>query len=111
MRNLKNLLPLFAVLIGFGLVFTQSAFKNADKKATLTYRYNGSNAAGVTTAANWTDPSVDPDPQGCAAGTEIPCLVQFETSEYANISAFIAAKPSNSQMLSSGKVQTRKDEQ
>lgn len=27
MKNLKKLLPLFALILGFGLVFTQSAFK------------------------------------------------------------------------------------
>lgn len=111
MKNLKNLLPLFAMIIGLGLVFSQSAFKSSKNKAILTYRYNGSNAAGVTTVANWTDPSIEPNPQNCEAGTEIPCLVQFDTSEYADISAFIADKPSNALMLSSGKVQTRKDEQ
>jgi len=45
MKNLKKLLPAFALVVGLGLVFTQSAFK-AEKFATPTH-YN-SNPSAIT---------------------------------------------------------------
>ena len=47
MRNLKKLLPLFAFVLGLGLVFTQSAFTG--KSATPTH-YNN---AAIGMPADW----------------------------------------------------------
>lgn len=50
MKNLKNLLPLFALLLGVTLVFTQSAFtskSSASPKEDLKYWYQVSNGFTV----------------------------------------------------------------
>ncbi len=67
MNNFKKFLPLFAFILGIGLIVTQSAFKNsADVKYVL---YNGV----------WYDLSQDP-PQGKQFNCEIsddPCTVIY----------------------------------
>ncbi|RZK26471.1 MAG: hypothetical protein EOO43_02735 [Flavobacterium sp.] len=39
MKNLKNLLPLFALVLGLGLVITQSAFKPVKSESTTGHYY------------------------------------------------------------------------
>ncbi len=53
MKNLKLVLPLFAIILGLGLVFTQSAFQVSNKSTTLRYRYIGNDEAGLKTLSNW----------------------------------------------------------
>jgi hypothetical protein len=54
MKNLKNLLPVLALVLGLGLVLTQSAFKSV-KTDQYTFRYNGPDyaQANVENEANW----------------------------------------------------------
>ncbi|SFH19451.1 DUF6520 family protein [Pedobacter insulae] len=46
MKNLKKLLPAFALVVGLGLVFTQSAFK-AEKTSYTYYRVGGEWVAAI----------------------------------------------------------------
>jgi len=107
--NLKKLSLGLVALVGFGLMVTLNAFTN-DTAAILKYRYNGTNAAGTTTLANWTDVSSQPNPLGCD-GEGIPCLVEFRDDQYADMAAFIAAHNTPALIASSPYVTAEKDEQ
>ena len=50
MKNLKNLLPLFAFVLGIGLVFTQSAFTPKSTE----YGYDPMNTSGIA-VDGWVD--------------------------------------------------------
>lgn len=112
MKNLKSLIfGLAALCLAFGLVFSVSAFTTGTKKSsTLTYRYNGNDEGGLHTAGNWSDVSNQEEPEGCEPGEEIPCFVQFDSSEYANIQIFIDENPTLGDMIDSERIQTYKDE-
>jgi hypothetical protein len=81
MKNLKKLLPIFAFVLGIGLVFTQSAFKGV--KLTE-YGYDPTNASGLA-VNGWVDlTSLTPDDGSHASGTyrcieEGLCKGSFET--------------------------------
>ncbi|MCX2584335.1 hypothetical protein [Pedobacter sp. MR22-3] len=98
-----------AIALGGTLFLTESAF-TAPKTVTLKYRYNLNTATGISTASNWTDVSDQPNPSGCG-GEEIPCLVQFDSSEYSSITAFLSANPTIPDMEESERVVSHKDEQ
>ena len=57
MKNLKLILPALAIILGLGIVFTQSAFKGEAKGKRLqyTFRYNGPDhsKANVENESNW----------------------------------------------------------
>lgn len=107
--NVRKLTFGLVALVGFGLAITLNAF-TADKVTVLKYRYNGSNSAGTTTLANWSDVSDQPNPTGCD-GEEIPCLVEFRDDQYADMSAFIAAHNTPALIASSPYVTAEKDAQ
>lgn len=87
------------------------AFIPAKKKiATLTYRYNGPDEAGLTDPLNWSDLSEEEEPEGCEVGDELPCLVQFNDTEYDDIADFYTTHSTAPSMFASQKVLTRKDE-
>ena len=72
MKNLKNLLPVLALVLGLCLVLTQSAFKGT-KAGQYTFRYNGPDhsKANVENESNWiytTDPITcdDTPEQACS---------------------------------------------
>ncbi len=112
MNNLKKLLfGVVAVVLAFGLVFSLSAFTLEDKKiATLTYRYDGDDEAGLNVPGNWTNISQEEEPEGCEAGVEIPCLVQFDTTDYDDIADFLSENPTLQDMIDSDHIQSYKDE-
>lgn len=110
MKRLKFLLPLFMLLLGIGLVFTQSAFKKTEKFSTLKFRYTGSDASGLHTVGNWQDVSTQPNPEGCDPGEEIPCLIEFDTSQWSSLSAYLSANSTLQDMVDSGAIQSYKDE-
>ncbi len=111
MKNLKNLLPALALVLGLTFAFTQIAFKSDVKKSTtLKYRYIGNDETGLTTLANWEDVSNEPSPEACESGTEIPCLVVFEDNEYDDINDFITVNNTNAKMLATTRVVSKKDE-
>jgi hypothetical protein len=93
MKNSKNLLPLFAILLGLGLVFTQSAFKPAKKSATtVMYQYEDTNDARINLEDAWTDVTFE-TPESCSEGAVLPCVIEFDTTEFATLGAYLAAHP------------------
>lgn len=110
MKNLKFILPVFAIIFGLGIVFTTSAFKSSDKKIqTLKYRYIGTNETDLTNPLKWENVSEEPNPEACEPGEELPCIVQFNDNEYANIAAYYGTHDTAAEMFSSLKVVNRKD--
>lgn len=101
---------LVALVVAFGLVFSVVAFSPAKKTATLKYRYNGPDEAGLHTPGNWSDVSAQPNPEGCEPGEEIPCLIQFETPEYDDLQDFLDQNPTLQDMIDSETVQSYKNE-
>ncbi|RYF25077.1 MAG: hypothetical protein EOO42_04535 [Flavobacteriales bacterium] len=100
MKNLKNLLPVLALVLGLGLVLTQSAFKSG--KTTMTYQYDRNDAFGIDNPAHWNNLAETPQ-QSCSEGTTLPCIVQFDSSEYVDLDAFLATNDDAAKILSSGK--------
>lgn len=76
MKNLKNLLPLFAMIIGLGLVFTQSAFKA--KKDTLYWFQVDTSTGAISTYLGNEEPGGD-----CASDEVLnpTCSVAFEETD------------------------------
>lgn len=76
MKNLKNMLPLFAMLLGFGLVFTQSAFTVDPEVAT---HYNNS----TNNTPSWVPLEskvlgTGPGEYSCESAPSRACLANFD---------------------------------
>lgn len=78
MNTLKNQLPLFALLLGFALVFTQSAFKSGNTKTPVEYQYisNSSLEVQMQDINNWE--IVDEETPSCSTGSAKPCRFIYE---------------------------------
>jgi len=78
MKNLKNQLPLFALLLGFALVFTQSAFKSDNAKTPVEYQYisNSSLEVQMQDINNWE--IVDEETPSCSTGSAKPCRFIYD---------------------------------
>lgn len=78
MKNSKNLIPLFALILGFALVFTQSAFKSSTSKAPVEYQYlsNSSLEAEMINIDNWE--VVDSGTPSCSTGDVKPCRFIYD---------------------------------
>ncbi len=73
MKNLKKFLPLFAFVLGLGLVFTQSAFKSVDKQLTKEWGFDEN--LGVWVDLN--DLPIDATGTTCDEITLDPCTYIF----------------------------------
>ncbi|KQM65201.1 hypothetical protein ASE74_10035 [Pedobacter sp. Leaf216] len=79
----SKILNLAALMLGFGLVLTQSAFTpgkdlSAEKRVKYTFHYTGPSAmtvGDVETESNWT---YDPDGLECPSGTDQACSIRIE---------------------------------
>jgi len=72
-----------AIVAGVGITY---AF-NANKTTTLVYSYNLSTSTGAKNPANWT---LQTSPgSSCGTPGSTPCRVSFNSSEYADISAYL----------------------
>lgn len=96
---------MLALVVGLGLVISQSAFKSST--VTMSYQYDRNDAIGIGDAANWNDLSSTPQ-QGCSEGTDLPCIVQFESTEYPDLATFLAAHNDAAEIFSSGKTVSSK---
>jgi hypothetical protein len=105
MKNSRNLLPMLALVVGLGLVISQSAFKSST--VTMSYQYDRNDAVGIEDPANWNDLSSTPQ-QGCSEGTTLPCIVEFDSSEYPDLDTFLATHDDAAEIISSGKTVSRK---
>ena len=78
-------LGLVALVLGFGLVFTQSAFRSAkSSRDQFTFRYTGPGAmteSQVEDVANWT---YDADNLSCPAGLDEACSILIDESHVDN---------------------------
>lgn len=88
MKNLKLILPVFAIVLGLGIVFTQSAFK-AKTPINLAYQYTGSTDEGVMEPSNWTPITYQPTPTECDELGDLVCIVQFTDEQFDNIADFL----------------------
>ncbi|MDQ7950133.1 MAG: DUF6520 family protein [Pedobacter sp.] len=98
MKNSKSLLPFFAIVLGLGLVFTQSAFKSGVKKTTLMFQYQDADDDRINDEAAWEDVTSEPA-ESCGEGSTLPCIVSFDTTEYADLAAYLAAHPTVDDIL------------
>lgn len=78
MKNLKKLLPIFALVLGFGLVFTQSAFKSVQKNTPVEYQYtsNSNLEEDMQDIDNWE--VVDEETPSCPSGSVKPCRYSYD---------------------------------
>lgn len=76
--NFKKLnLGLVALVLGFGLVVTQSAFTTPKQTTSSFWRYNLDSETGALSGFNYTK-ITDPEAPGCADEQEIPCVIEVE---------------------------------
>lgn len=90
MKNSKKILAgLAAFVFVCGLVFSTSAFTKKDP-VNLAYQYTGIDESGVMTPANWTPITYNPSPTACDAEGELVCVVQFNDTQFDNITDFLS---------------------
>jgi len=91
MKNLKNLMPIFALILGLSLVFTQSAFKSAGSPTAERYWYydNPSNDdADVMNHLNWTQ-AAPSDESTCVADAERPCKIFVDADDATELQSYL----------------------
>lgn len=76
-------LGLAALVLGFGLIATQSAFT---AKTTTYYHYKTANGP-VDQTSSW-EPSAGPTSFECSGEEEVPCIIGIETS----LSTYLSGK-------------------
>ncbi|RZK53174.1 MAG: hypothetical protein EOO91_18130 [Pedobacter sp.] len=109
MFQIKNLIPALVIVVGLGIFFGASAFKANQKTTTLKYRFTGTSTADLHNITKWEDVSAEPTPTPCETGTELPCLVEFQNSEFDNIQDFIDQNEEVSDMVATNRVISLKD--
>lgn len=92
MRNLKNLLPVFALILGVGLVFTQSAFT---AKTNTYWVFDGTSINDVKDASQYHE---DMDAPSCTTGDNLPCKLETDASinDETALQTYLNTFPSNS---------------
>ncbi|RYF12212.1 MAG: hypothetical protein EOO42_20390 [Flavobacteriales bacterium] len=81
MKNLKLILPVLAIILGLGIVLTQSAFKSHDAKRTVSYfKYTGStfDETNYRNISNW-EHVTDLEAPSCAGEGKI-CVLEVDNS-------------------------------
>ena len=81
-----------------------------EKVATLRYQYTGTNQQDVTDKDAWNDVT-NGNPQSCDEEPDLPCIVQFESTEYVDIEAFLNAHPSLGEIMDSDELISTKSEE
>lgn len=78
MKNLKFLLPLFAIILGTGIVFTSSAFKAKSSKTPVLYQYTSNShlPADIKNIANWE--VADVESPSCGDEGSLVCRYEYE---------------------------------
>ncbi|UKT65051.1 DUF6520 family protein [Pedobacter mucosus] len=80
MKNLKIKLPFLALLLGLGIIFTQSAFTVAPVKRAVTYWFfNSSDPSDIRVGTQYSH-IINPDPVSCPTGTDLPCVLEVDES-------------------------------
>lgn len=65
---------------------------------TLRYQYTGTDAGNVTDENAWQDVT-NTNPQSCDNRLELPCVVEFDSSQYDDIEEFLDAHPSLTEIM------------
>lgn len=104
--NLKKISIGLVALFGFGVIGL-SAFTE-EKSAALRYQYTGTSYADTTDPSKWVDISNNPVPSECD-GESIPCTIEFQDTQYANMSAYLAVHNTPALVDDDDFVTSRKD--
>jgi hypothetical protein len=81
----KYLFGIFAVAFALAI----ASFTTSERSLTTKiYKFNSTNLTDASDPLSWQDVSEIGAPQ-CEEGSALPCRVIFETTSYANITAFI----------------------
>ena len=72
------MLPIIALAFGFGVVFTQSAFKQTQKSAYVYWRFDSNNASDIRSGAKYTLIASPTEPT--CTGNELPCVLKVDES-------------------------------
>ena len=59
--------------------------------STMVYYYQQSTLTGASNPANWLSESEIENPPNCE-GLDVPCRVQFETTDFSDINAYLSGK-------------------
>lgn len=98
MRKLKTTMPIMCALIAVVLAVGTSAFTpthpttSKGKLTTLTYYYLPNTLSGANVGDNWTAEDDLPGAPPTCNGVNIPCKLTFETTEFADIDAYMSGK-------------------
>ena len=87
MKNIKKLLPLFALILGIGLVFMQSAFKSVAHNTLTTkqwFVYTGTSIAGEVAQKNYDLYESEGEPGSCGSG-DMRCAIYAEPDLVNNV--------------------------
>lgn len=78
MKNLKLVLPALALILGLGIVFTQSAFKTPKKTTYEYFKYNGTtfDETNYRNISNW-EHVTDPEAPSCLGDQKI-CVLKVD---------------------------------
>jgi hypothetical protein len=82
MKNLKNLVPVFAIVLGLGLVVTQSAFKPTTDTVWV---FDGDQLSEAQDASQY---HVDMEAPSCEIGSSLPCKVISDGSSSTSVQDF-----------------------
>ncbi|RYF26674.1 MAG: hypothetical protein EOO42_00880 [Flavobacteriales bacterium] len=102
MKNLKNLLPLFALVLGFALVFTQSAFKS---NTAVRYKYKNNTSTNINQPSSWEVITSENEPT-CDDSPELPCVVEVDGS----LSTFLINHPTAQDIMDADEIRSTKSE-
>jgi len=87
MRN-KLMYGFAALIVAFGLILGMSAF-TPQKSTMLAYQYTGGDDKGVMILSNWTAIPYEENPSTCDAEGRLVCVVQFNGTDFNDISDFL----------------------
>ena len=83
--------------------------EHPEKVATPRYQYTGTNQQDVTDKDAWNDVTNTP-PDSCDNEEELPCIVQFDSSDYTSIEAFLIDHPSFGEVMGAEELISTKSE-
>lgn len=99
--NLRKLnLGLVALLLGFGLVLTQSAF--TPKEQATRYRYVNNTATDIDQVSSW-EPITGSEPS-CGVETDLPCVIMVD----GDLATYLEEHDTVTKILSSDELESSK---
>ncbi|RZK60209.1 MAG: hypothetical protein EOO91_02175 [Pedobacter sp.] len=102
MQNLKKVMPLMALVLGMGLVFSQSAFKST---TAVRYKYLNNNETNINQPSSWQVITSSNEPS-CDNGEQLPCVIEVDGS----LSTFLINHPTAADILDAPEMKSSKSE-